>query len=67
MSTRDDGQIDSNYILIDGRTTIGEWPNCPVPDCEYKVCLWGGVGLCYPCSARLLGMTEMERRYGATH
>lgn len=44
-----------------------EWPNCAVPDCENKRCCWAGTERCYPCSVRLLGIIEIERRYSATH
>ncbi len=44
-----------------------EWPNCAVPDCEHKRCCWAGTGFCYPCSERVLGKAEVERRYRATH
>jgi len=26
---------------------LGEWPNCAVPDCEYKACLRLSSPLCY--------------------
>lgn len=42
------------------------WQMCPTPDCENKVCLWGGLGLCYPCSERQVGKVEMDRRYEVT-
>lgn len=43
-----------------------EWPNCDTPDCENKRCCWGGTGRCHPCSVRLVGRAEMDRRYIAT-
>lgn len=43
-----------------------EWPACPTPDCENNVCLWAATYLCHPCSVRLLGQDEMDRRYAAT-
>lgn len=42
------------------------WDVCPTPDCENKVCRWGGLGVCHPCSVRLVGAEEMLRRYHAT-
>jgi hypothetical protein len=42
------------------------WPPCPTPDCENRVCLWAGLGRCYPCSVREVGIAEMERRYVVT-
>jgi hypothetical protein len=57
-----------NEILADYRETNGhEWPNCDTPDCEHKRCCWAGTGRCYPCSRRVLGKAEMDRRYNATH
>lgn len=53
--------------LADFRENNGyEWPNCATPDCENKCCMWAGTGRCYPCSERLLGKAEMDRRYAAT-
>ena len=46
---------------------IDKWPNCPTPDCQHKVCLWAGTGLCSPCSDRKVGKLEMEKRYLVTH
>lgn len=46
---------------------LAAWPNCPTPDCQYKVCTWAGTGLCSPCSERLIGKAEMDRRYNETH
>ena len=45
---------------------LAAWPNCTVPDCENKACLWAGTGRCHPCSERLVGQAEMERRYAET-
>jgi hypothetical protein len=42
------------------------WANCATPDCEFKENRWAGVGRCSPCSERVLGAEEMERRYWAT-
>jgi hypothetical protein len=42
------------------------WPNCATPDCEYKANRWAGLGLCTPCSTRVLGEVELQRRYDAT-
>lgn len=44
-----------------------DWPNCPTPDCQWKVCLWGGTGRCAACSRAMLGAVEMDRRYADTH
>ena len=45
-----------------------DWADCQTPDCEYKVCLWAGVGLfCYLCSVQMVGKAEMQRRYAETH
>ena len=44
-----------------------DWPNCPTPDCQFKVCTWAGTGRCSPCSKAKLGEVEMQRRYNATH
>jgi hypothetical protein len=53
--------------LTDFREANGyEWPNCDVPDCENKACVWAGTGRCHPCSVRLVGREEMDRRYSAT-
>lgn len=35
---------------------LGEWPNCCVPDCEYKACLSLSSARCY---AHTLGETPM--------
>jgi hypothetical protein len=43
-----------------------DWPNCPTPDCPFKVCAWAATGLCGACSTRLLGEPEFERRYQAS-
>ena len=43
-----------------------EWPNCPTPDCEWKVNAWAGLGHCSPCSKRIVGPAEMQHRYNAT-
>lgn len=45
---------------------LARWPNCAVPDCENKATLWAGTGRCHPCSVRLVGRVEMDRRYTAT-
>jgi hypothetical protein len=29
------------------------WPNCSVPDCPYKACVWLLQGMCYPHSKGL--------------
>lgn len=43
-----------------------DWPACPTPDCENGICMWGGLGLCHPCSTTIVGKDEMNRRYIAT-
>ena len=45
---------------------LDAWSNCPTPDCENKVCIWAGTGLCHPCSVRVVGREEMKRRYVET-
>jgi len=50
-------------VVID----LGNWANCPTPDCPNKVCLWAETGLCYRCGEWALGAAEMERRYRETH
>jgi hypothetical protein len=45
---------------------LDAWPNCAVPDCENKACRWAGTARCHPCSVRLVGEAEMDRRYFAT-
>lgn len=42
------------------------WPRCPTADCPNLVCMWGGEGLCHPCSIWLVGRGELDRRYRAT-
>jgi len=44
-----------------------DWPNCPTPDCQFKVCMWAGTGLCAKCSEARIGKGEMDRRYADTH
>jgi len=44
-----------------------DWPNCPTPDCQFKVCVWAETGRCAKCSEAMLGKAEMDRRYAATH
>lgn len=44
-----------------------DWPNCPTPDCQFKVCVWARTGLCAKCSDAMLGNAEMDRRYDETH
>lgn len=46
---------------------LRQWPNCPTPDCEYKVCTWARTGLCHPCSVRRLGKAQMDELYEQTH
>jgi hypothetical protein len=46
---------------------LNEWPNCPIPDCANKVCVWAGTGLCYKCSEKILGVLSMAQRYLQTH
>lgn len=55
---------DDDFIPQD---VLDAWPNCPVPDCEHKVCTWAGVGLCHPHSIDRIGRDEVERRYWQTH
>lgn len=42
------------------------WANCATPNCENKECRWAGTGHCHPCSVRILGAGEMDRRLHAT-
>lgn len=46
---------------------LDEWPNCSIPDCEFKVCTWATATLCAHHSEELLGREELIRRYDATH
>lgn len=59
--------IDEETLLIDGETRVKDWPNCPTADCQFKVCLWAGLGLCAQCSEQVFGKAEMARRYEQTH
>lgn len=47
-------------------TILDEFEPCPTPDCQWGICRWGGTGYCYPCSERMVGRAEMDRRYEAT-
>jgi len=46
---------------------INDWPNCPTPDCENKICLWANSGLCYKCSEAVYGKEEMKAQYNRTY
>lgn len=54
-------------VLIDGKTLVKDWPNCPTPDCPFKICIWAKENLCYKCTEVKIGSDEIYRRYCNTY
>mgnify|MGYP001576706071 CR=1 FL=1 len=46
--------------------SLPHWPNCPVPDCQFKINLWAGEGLCSPHTKTKIGPLEFQRRWEDT-
>lgn len=46
---------------------VEEWPDCEIPECLHKVCLWGVPGKCHPHGVEAIGKEAMDRLYSETH
>jgi hypothetical protein len=50
------------------KDVLDRWPNCRIPDCSNKCCLWGiDNSLCSPCNDAVYGRSATDRQYSETH